>query len=325
MDNPVTESTGSLDPNQAASLLSSFIGDDGNLPQASNEEDKKQPQSEEQPEPNDETEQEADAEEQAEDQEPEQDEDDPTVTVKIDGKDVEIKLSELKNGYQRQADYTRKTMEASELRKAADAEIQKAREERTQYAQGLQQTEALLRAQLQEHQNVDWQNLLENDPVEYLKQQHLVQERQAKLYQAMQEQQRVAQIDQAEQQQAYQDHLKTQQEALLAKLPEWKDEAKAKAEQEALRNFLTDNGFTAEEIAGISDHRHVLTARKAMLYDQMVAKASAAAKKVSNLPTKAVKPSSGEPQQLDRRKTAFQRLSKSGSIDDAAAVMSSFL
>src|SRR5574340_754521 len=52
-------------------------------------------------------------------------EDDPLVTIKVDGKDVEVKLSELKNGYQRQADYTRKTQAVAEERKTIDAERQK--------------------------------------------------------------------------------------------------------------------------------------------------------------------------------------------------------
>jgi hypothetical protein len=61
-----------------------------------------------------------------------------------------------------------------------------------------------------------------------------------------------------------------------------------------------------------------------MLYDQMIAKASAAAKKVSTLPTKVERPGSGKTG-LDQRSSAFQRLTKSGSVDDAAAVFRSIL
>jgi hypothetical protein len=319
MDNPAMESTGALDPNQAASVFSAMFSEEGQAPA-------EEPKKEEPPEPNDETEQAVEPEaEEAEAEATESEDEDPTVTIKVDGKDVEVKLSELKNGYQRQADYTKKTMEVAEQRKAAEAELQKARAEREQYANGLSQTAALLQAQLQEQQQIDWQQLLENDPQEYLRQQHLAQARQAKLADTFQKQQELNAIQQAEQQQAYQNHLNTQQEVLLAKLPEWKDEARAKADKEALKNFLKTSEFDDQEISGISDHRMVLVARKAMLYDQMMAKAEAASKKVSNLPTKAVKPSSGEPQQLDKRTSAFQRLSKSGKIDDAAAVFASIL
>lgn len=307
-----------LDANSAANLMSSFIDESGNLPQSTNEEPEKK-----EPEEPPVVEAEAEPEEPPEQETPE--EDDPTVTIKIDGKDVEVKLSELKNGYQRQADYTRKTMELSEQRKATDAEINKARSERQQYQNGLQQQAALLQAQLQEQQQIDWQKLLADDPIEYLKQQHLAQSRQAALQRTFAEQQRVASINQAEQQQAYQSYLTQQQDELLAKLPDWKDETKAKAERAALIEFLKDTGYTQKEIDNVADHRAVVMARKAMLYDKMMSKAQTAAKRVQNLPQKTVKPSGGEPVSLDKRGAAFQKLQKSGSIDDAAAVFRSFL
>ena len=39
--------------------------------------------------------------------------DEPTYTVKVDGEEMQIPESELLNGYQRQADYTRKTQQIS--------------------------------------------------------------------------------------------------------------------------------------------------------------------------------------------------------------------
>ena len=51
------------------------------------------------------------------------DEDDPTFAVTIDGKEVDVPLSELRLGYMRTADYHRKTQQVAQLRKQnADAE-----------------------------------------------------------------------------------------------------------------------------------------------------------------------------------------------------------
>ena len=142
-DNQTSDSVASepavLDVNQAASAFANMLDPQPEEPGQ---------HAEAEPEP-----QEAEPEEQAED--------DPVVTVKINGQDVDVKLSELKNGYQRQADYTRKTMEVAEQRKTAESEISKARQERQQYMQGLNQATALLQAQLQESSKVDWQALLE--------------------------------------------------------------------------------------------------------------------------------------------------------------------
>ncbi len=309
MDNPATEpSNSALGADDAASLFAAMLD-----PVAAEEPKEDAPAVQ------------AEAKEPEAETEAEATEDDPVVTVKIDGKDVEVKLSELKNGYQRHADYTRKTMEVSEQRKAAETETAKARQEREAYAQNLTRLQAQLEGVLQEQQNaVDWEKLLESDPVEYLKQQHLAQARQAKLHQVYTEQQRVAAQQQAEAEEAHSRHIQAQQQELLAKLPDWKDAKKADAEKAAIRDFLIREGYEADSLNKITDARAVVLARKAMLYDQMMSKAQAAAKKVANLPTKVERPGvAAEAPGLDRRASAYQRLTKSGKVEDAAAVFAS--
>lgn len=251
--------------------------------------------------------------------------DDPLVTVKIDGKEVEVKLSELKSGYQRQSDYTRKTMETAEQRKAAEAETQRAMQERHQYAQNLQRMAVQLESALQQQSQIDWQRLIDENPQEAMRQQHLMQVRQAQYAQTQAEQHRIAAIAQAEQAQRLDSHLRAQHQELLDKLPDWKDDTKAKAEKAALRDYLFSQGFDAQAVSNVSDAKAVLMARKAMLYDQMVSKAQAATKKVATLPTKVERPGTGTNPGLDKRSSAFQRLSKSGRVEDAAAVFASFL
>lgn len=243
------------------------------------------------------------------------------VTIEVDGKTVELTKAELADAYKnglRQADYTRKTMEAAEQRKAAEAEATKAREERQKYAQGLQQAQLVLQAQIQDQSQVDWQQLLETDPVEYLKQQHLANKRQAKLSEIQQAQQQLHAEFQQEQAAQMQAFLRTQQDELLAKLPEWKDPAKAKVERAAITDYLKSQGLEESQINNITDHRVVILSRKAMLYDQMMSKAQAAAKKVSQLPQKVERPGGGETNPLDGRTKAMRDLEKSGSVRDAA-------
>lgn len=265
------------------------------------------------------------AKEEGDDAEPE---DGETITVLVDGKPVELTKAQIaeahKNGL-RQADYTRKTQETAELRKTAEAETAKAREERIQYAQGLQRHQVQLEGALQEQGQINWQALLDADPVEYLKQQHLAQSRQAALQQNLNQQRHLKAQHEAEQAASREIHLTSQRETLLAKIPEWKDEAKHKAGIAELRSYLMDQGYAPEDMQNIDDHRAIVNVRKAMLYDQMIEKAKVAAKKVANLPQRTERPSGGESQGLDRRSAAFQRLSKSGSREDAAAVFTSLL
>jgi hypothetical protein len=248
-----------------------------------------------------------------------------TFTVKIDGKEVQVPLSELLNGYQRQSDYTKKTMEAAEQRKTADAETQKAQQERQQYAGELQRMAVQLEGVLEQQSQIDWSALIEADPVEYLKQRQLYEQRQALYQQNTQERQKLFQQHQHDQAQAHQSYLAEQQDNLLAKLPDWKDDAKAAAEKTAISKFLQEQGFEAEDISSIADHRHVLVARKAMLYDQLMAKANVQAKKVQEAPQRVVKPgvtSNGTP---DGRTTAAKRHERNGTVETGAQVFRQFL
>ena len=63
----------------------------------------------------------------------EEEESQPTVRtfkVKVDGEEVEVPEDELLKGYSRTQDYTRKTQQLAEQRKAAESEFEQVRKER---------------------------------------------------------------------------------------------------------------------------------------------------------------------------------------------------
>lgn len=303
---------GALDINTGAAAFAALL----DPPKAAEHETSEEHQEQAEPEVKAELEQEEHSESEGDPQ---------TFTVKIDGKEVEVSLDELKNGYQRQSDYTKKTMEAAEQRKAADAETQRAQQERIEYNSKLERMAVQLEGVLEQQSQIDWAALIESDPVEYLKQQQLFQQRQALYQQNMQERQQLAQQFQNEQAQAHQSYLAQQQEDLLAKLPDWKDDAKAAAEKTAISKFLQEQGFEAEDISSIADHRHVLIARKAMLYDQLMANAKLQAKKVQEAPQRVVKPGVTSKGTADGRTAAAKQLERTGRVEDAAAVFAQFL
>lgn len=254
--------------------------------------------------------------------------DDEIVTVLVDGKPVELTKAQIAEAHKsglRQADYTQKTQALAEEKKAAAAELAKARDERNQYMQGLQKAQAVLESQLEDQQKIDWETLLSTDPVEYLKQQHLAQARQAQLQQTYQQRQQLEAISQAEHREALKAHVESEREKLVANIPEWKDEAKRKAGATELMNYLKTQGLSEQEIVSVTDHRAITQSYKAMKYDQIMANAKAASKKVENVPQRVLRPTGGESHQLDRRTAAFQKLSKSGSVADAGAVFASLI
>lgn len=342
-----SNSTGSIDTNQAGELFSGLFSTEprDSEPPAGHEPPKEEPKADDKPLTEEEALERAASEEanpepaeQAKEAEP------VKVTVQVDGKPIELTPEEIAEAYKsgmRQADYTRKTTEAAEQRKAAEAasaqaaqEAQAARQDRMTYAQNLQALQAQMQSVLQNGPTqVDMDRLSVENPAEYVKQLHLISQRQAALRGIQQEQHRIAQTHQAEQARAAQeaeraqakakdDYTRAQQEQLLAKLPDWKDGAKAQAEQARIASFLEKElGYSKEEINGVNDHRAVLLAREAMRYRELMAKAKASTSKVEKLPAKAERPgtaTSVDPS--DGRTAAQQRLAKSGRIEDAAAI-----
>lgn len=314
---PTSSETGSLDLNQASEAFNALLDppkEDQNEAGAQEAEQDPPAEPNAQEEGDDAPESDADAEE--------------TVTVLVDGKPVELTKAQIAEAHKsglRQADYTKKTTELAEQRKAAEAETAKAREERNQYMQGLQRAQAVLETQLQEQQQIDWPKLLESDPVEYLKQQHLAQTRQAQLQQTYQQRQQLEAQAKAEHDSALKAHAESQREELIAKIPEWKDPEKMKAGATELREYLKTQGLTEQEIYSVIDHRAIVQSYKAMKYDQMMVKARAAAKKIDNTPQRVLRPTGGESNQLDRRTASFQKLQKTGRVEDAAGAIASLL
>lgn len=260
--------------------------------------------------------------------EAEESEEPKIFTIKVDGKDVEVSMEDLAEAYKsglRQDDYTKKTMAVAEERKAAETERQQVAQERAVYAQKLHEQHVLVQALLHEQNQINWTELAENDPAEFIKQKHLYDQRQAAAQRIQGEHQQLVQQHKAQQDQAQSQYITQQREELIAKLPDWSDPEKAKAETSAISDYLAKAGFSPQEIDSIVDHRHVLVSRKAMLYDQMVSKAKAAAKKVQTLPTKVEKPGVTDNGAPDQRTRHFQSLKKSGKIEDAARVFADFL
>lgn len=251
------------------------------------------------------------------------------ITIKVDGKDVTLTPAEMaehvKNGM-RQQDYTQKTMVLAEQRKAADTEAAQARAQRDQYAAKLEGFANHANYELHALSEQLTDELLQTDPVEYLTKQRTLQTRQAELVQAQQELQQINGQRQKEQADALKSHLDQQREQLLAKLPDWKDSAKADAESAQIKKYLAGEGFAAEEMS-FTDHRAIVLARKAMLFDSLMERAKGAVKKVSTLPPKVERPGNAEtqPRMGDGRTAAMKRLGTTGSINDAAAAFAQSL
>lgn len=262
--------------------------------------------------------------EQPDEDEAEEEEDKPPVfTVKVDGKNVEVTLEELQKGYSREADYTRKTQQVSEERRAFQAEAELVRTERQQYAQLL----GSLQAQLQQNAapKLDMDRLYSEDPIEWVRQKELARDAE-KVHAAIQsERQRLSHIQAQEQYQSMQAHLAQQQDAMLKAIPEWSNPDKAKAEKTLLIEWGQKLGFSSDELKNIFDHRAVVALRKAALYDQMMTKRGNIRPAVNNGPKPAKPGAAGRMDNVTDARRSQQRLAKTGRVNDAASAIEHLL
>lgn len=250
--------------------------------------------------------------------------DEQRFKVKINGEEREIPLSELVKGYQLEADYRIKTSQVAEQSRAAQAQFQQAQALQTQYAEAL--TAYSQQLQSMRPQPAD-ASLIDSDPVGYLRQQQAYQNWHMQMQQVQQEQAQLSDRQQQEQEAHTRSLMATEADLLTKAIPDWADEGKAKAGKAELAKYLQEVvGFDKERIAAVADHRAIVMARKAMLYDQLMSKQAAATDKVAKLPPKAPqRPGGGEISPTDGRTRAIQSLKKTGSIDDAANAFAAYL
>jgi hypothetical protein len=262
--------------------------------------------------------------EQSDEVEAEEEEDKPPVfTVKVDGKNVEVTLEELQKGYSREADYTRKTQQVSEERRAFQAEAELVRTERQQYSQLL----GSLQAQLQQNAapQIDLDRLYNEDPIEWVRQKELARDAEKVHAAIVSEKQRLSHIQAQEQYQSMQAHLAQQQDAMLKAIPEWSNPDKAKAEKTLLIEWGQKLGFSSDELKNIFDHRAVVALRKAALYDQMMTKRGNIRPAVNNGPKPAKPGAAGRMDNVTDARRSQQRLAKTGRVNDAASAIEHLL
>lgn len=320
---------GSITVNQAAQSFASMLDtQEGVDTGAEAQPEEGQPESEseevESAETQDETEESSEEVEGEEEEGEEEAPRDEKFVVKVDGKEIEVPKDELIRGYQREADYTRKTQKLAEERKLVESEFQQVRGEREQYSQILGQ----LQQKLQEFEppEPDWNRLEVEDPTEYARQWTSHQRRNQQKYAVQAEQERLNQVRQAELQKHMQQTMVAEVARLKEKIPEWSSPEKAKAEGKALLEYGQNLGFSEQELNTITDSRALLALHKAWKYDQMMSKRPEFQAKIKKAPKMVTPGSAGSvSSKSSDLNNAKKRLAQTGSVRDAASLFEKFI
>lgn len=274
----------------------------------------------EEQEPNTEQESEAEPEQEAEAQ-PQ-----PTkLKLKWNGEEVEKDLDEVVALAQQGHDYTQKTQKLADERKAVEEQTQaiKAQEKAFQEQAQLQQAfikeiaeVTALDKQIAQFQNVDWNALTDQDPVQaqklFFQRTQLVDARN-RLAQELMQKHQTAQQQQLAQRTAV---IAKAKEALKRDIPDWDDAKEAQA-----KDIAKSYGFKDEEFLSVIDSRTMKMILDAGSFKKLQSD-PATKNKVTGKPP-VVKPGSNDPNaaQKSQRMEVRTNLRKSGNIADAAKLI----
>lgn len=245
----------------------------------------------------------------------------PIYTVTIDGTDYEVTQDELIQGYQRNADYTRKTQElAVEKQQSSDFVERSKKDVETKLAR-LDNLNQAAQSQLQqEYAQIDFEKLYEEDPAEAARLEHKMRKKNEQLQQVQRQTQEL-------QTQEFSKYLEEQQKKLSVKVPEMNHPEKGSEFKKQMRNYLSSVGFNNQEIDSVYDHRYVLLVRDAMNYRNLQKAKPEIKKKVVNAPKVVrggVSKSKGQ-QQAEVRRSQLSKLRKTGKVADAAKLFRSLV
>jgi len=196
-------------------------------------------------------------------------EEQPVYKVTVDGDEIEVTQDELLNGYSRQQDYTRKTQELANQRKLIEQQAQQISQMDAIYAELLPKMKAQLESSLGDEP--DWDSLHEDDPIAFVRERQLWDDKRRQLESASAEQQRLQQETYVQQQQQLAAIVEDSQQKLLEIIPEWKKPEVANQEKAEIQNYaINELGYTPEEISQVYDYRALLGLRNAWLNSKTV-------------------------------------------------------
>jgi Spy/CpxP family protein refolding chaperone len=254
--------------------------------------------------------------------------------ITVDGKTQWVSYEELRNGYQRQADYTRKTMEVAKERGElapfaamvahAKTDPDFVRHVQAYFQQGPHpQLQMAARMDLADEQIAQ---LLDSEKPEQVKAAKEILGARAQFRRVMAERQQVEARAAQEQRALLENYLAVEREKVSAAIPEYSKQAPliAKALQEVY-------GFNEAELSSVYDSRLVRLAHDAMQYRKSLAdgsKLGLEGKRTPPPPPRAARPGAGKAataKEVRRSKDVTARAMRSGRTEDWAAVIANRL
>ena len=250
-------------------------------------------------------------------------EDEPSeqlFTVKVDGRDQQVPLTELLRGYAGQAYIQKGMKEAAAIKQQAAAVYEALNDERqqiAQFAQAVQTGQVPMRPP-----EPPSEELLSRDPIGYLEA-RVKYDKEAAAYQQGQYAMQEMSARQAKaEEQAHQARLMQEQQRLAQVIPAFaKPETAAKVKQDLLAAGQEVYGFELDELRSVADHRMLRVLHDAAQYRRIMG-TKVGEKQPSQAPkTPVIKPGVKAAPQASKRvkgEKAKAQMKRTGTVDDVA-------
>jgi len=248
-----------------------------------------------------------------------------SLKLKVNGEEIDKPLEEVIALAQQGLDYTKKTQEVAEQRKALEDYAQTIKVQEQNFMQQVELNNALIGDiaklqsvdnQLAQFNDVNWQELSDTDFVEaqklFFTYNQLQQQRSTLAQDLGQKQQQL----QAQQAQSIQERIEKGKEVLAKEIPNWSRET-----SQAIISTGKEYGFSDDELGMIVDPRHVKVLHDAMQWRKLQANTGVKNKVAQAKPV--VKPGAKDTKQVanTQHKQMRDNLRKSGKSEYAAKLI----
>ena len=241
--------------------------------------------------------------------------------VIVNGERIDVNLEELKAGYQKDADYRRKTEEIALQKRELKSEEDRLKNQYSTKMDDLNSLVVTLNAEINNDMNSkELDKLWEEDPTEAARVDRRIQKRKNTIQEA---QQKLREHQKAQ----FQEILRDEQRKLHLKHPEIADPIKGATVKTNIVNYLSSKGFSNEDVSNIVDSRYFDVIIDGMNFQKTKSvKPNLVSKKVK--PTKFVKSgvkSTKEDMNNKSRLEQIKTLKRSGSPKDATDLLMKYL
>ena len=240
----------------------------------------------------------------------------------VNGEKIEVDLEELKAGYQKDADYRRKTEELAVERRQMQFDKDRLSKEYTTKIDDLNNLTATLNAELNNELNSkELDKLYDEDPTEAAKIERKLRRRREGIQQSQQKLKR-------HQEQEFQKVVVEEQRKVAIKHPDFSDPIKGATLKTNMRNYLVQRGFSDQEISAIYDSRQFDVVLDGMRYFESAKPVKTNFAKKIVKPSRVVKPglkSTKDEKENKSRLSQLRTLKKSGNTKDAVDLLKGYL